>query len=97
MWDLNMEVKRIAVIGECMVEIQTQQLGRGFGGDTMNTAIYVSRVGAMHDAYDTVVSASYFTAFGQNAISQEIIDQCGAQGVDMSHVLRLADKMSVCT
>ena len=92
LWDLNMEVKRIAVIGECMVEIQTQQLGRGFGGDTMNTAIYVSRVGAMHDAYDTVVSASYFTAFGQNAISQEIIDQCGAQGVDMSHVLRLADK-----
>ncbi|MGF1688676.1 sugar kinase [Photobacterium japonica] len=92
-----MEVKKIAVIGECMVEIQSQQLGRGFGGDTMNTAIYVSRVGAMpveamQAAPEAVISASYFSAFGQNAISQEIIDQCAAQGVDMSHVLQLADK-----
>lgn len=87
-------MKNVAVIGECMVEIQTHKSGcaRGFGGDTMNTAIYLSRLGLPVYDDDIPVSASYFSAFGLDKKSTDIIDQCGAEGVDMSHVMRLADK-----
>ena len=87
-------MKNIAVIGECMVEIQTRQSGcvRGFGGDTMNTAIYLVRMGLPTHDDDILVSASYFSAFGQDAKSTDIIEKCSAEGVDMSQVIRLTDK-----
>lgn len=62
----EIKMKNVAVIGECMVEIQTHKSGcaRGFGGDTMNTAIYLSRLGLPVYDDDIPVSASYFSAFG---------------------------------
>ena len=35
----------IAIVGECMVELQRQDnvIRQGFGGDTLNTAVYLSR------------------------------------------------------
>src|SRR6516225_12432149 len=41
-------VPRVACIGECMIELREQadgRLTRGFGGDTLNTAIYLARLG----------------------------------------------------
>jgi len=38
--------KRIAAIGECMIELQQRHDGslqQGFGGDTLNTAVYLCR------------------------------------------------------
>ncbi len=37
----------VACIGECMVELREQpdgQLQRGYGGDTLNTAVYLARL-----------------------------------------------------
>ncbi len=39
---------KIACIGECMIEFSAGRDGlfaRGFGGDTLNTAVYLSRLG----------------------------------------------------
>lgn len=37
--------KKIAVIGECMIELSEKgaQVNRGFGGDTLNTSVYIAR------------------------------------------------------
>ncbi|QTG98185.1 sugar kinase, partial [Vibrio furnissii] len=45
-----MKVNRVAVIGECMVELQKtdDQLKQSFGGDTLNTALYLSRLTQQH-------------------------------------------------
>jgi 2-dehydro-3-deoxygluconokinase len=43
---------RVACIGECMIEMKQAQGGssgglfaRGYGGDTLNTAVYLARLG----------------------------------------------------
>ena len=35
--------KKIAVIGECMIELSEKgaDVKRGFGGDTLNTSVYI--------------------------------------------------------
>ena len=40
-----MDTLNIAIIGECMVELQRQHndIRQGFGGDTLNTAVYLAR------------------------------------------------------
>ena len=37
--------KKIAVIGECMIELSEKgaAVNRGFGGDTLNTSVYIAR------------------------------------------------------
>ena len=37
--------KKIAVIGECMIELSQKgaEVSRGFGGDTLNTSVYIAR------------------------------------------------------
>ena len=43
---------RVACIGECMIELKQADgglLSRGFGGDTLNTAVYLARLGAAVD------------------------------------------------
>ena len=49
----------IAVIGECMVELQKKDDGlkQTFGGDTLNTALYLSRLTQEHN-----IKTSYVTA-----------------------------------
>ena len=49
----------IALIGECMIELQEAQRGifqQTFGGDTLNTAIYMARLGQ-----DLPVQVDYVT------------------------------------
>ena len=39
---------RVACIGECMIELKQAHGGlyaRGYGGDTLNTAVYLARLG----------------------------------------------------
>jgi len=41
--------KKVALIGECMLELQGQAFGsmqHSYGGDTLNTAVYLARCGA---------------------------------------------------
>jgi 2-dehydro-3-deoxygluconokinase len=75
---------RIACIGECMVELRELpegQLRRGFGGDTLNTAVYLARLG---------VAVDYVTALGDDAWSGEMLSAWRAEGVGTALVQRLA-------
>ena len=66
---------RVACIGECMIELKQAERGlysRGFGGDTLNTAVYLARLG---------VEVDYITALGDDSLSEEMIAGWAAEGV----------------
>jgi len=51
-------VTKVACLGECMVELREMADGRfsrGYGGDTLNTAVYLARLGAAADCSITAV------------------------------------------
>ena len=79
---------RIAVIGECMLELSiSDSLSKphalsatvAYGGDTLNTAIYMSRLGLHVD---------YVTALGEDAYSDWMIRQWQAEGLGCDLVCR---------
>jgi 2-dehydro-3-deoxygluconokinase len=59
-------------------------LARGFGGDTLNTAIYLARLGAAVD---------YVTALGDDAFSDAMAAAWREEGVGTGHVLRIPGKL----
>ena len=75
---------RVASIGECMVELRELaqgQLSRGFGGDTLNTAVYLARLG---------IAVDYVTALGDDAWSEEMLAAWQAEGIGTGRVQILA-------
>jgi 2-dehydro-3-deoxygluconokinase len=77
--------KRIAVIGECMVEFSGTPFGtlrQTFGGDTLNTALYLSRL------LGESAAVSYVTALGTDALSEGMLERFRAEGIDTGSVLR---------
>ena len=85
-----MNTLNIAIIGECMVELQRQNndIRQGFGGDTLNTAVYLAR--QLPKARGTV---HYISALGCDTFSQSMLDAWQQEGVETSLVQRLANKM----
>ncbi len=86
-----MTVLRVALVGECMIELQEREGGllrRGFGGDTLNTAVYLARLLRKHAA-----QVSYATALGDDALSQSMLEHWQAEGIDTSLVRRLTGRM----
>ncbi|MCW8346969.1 sugar kinase [Vibrio sp. ZSDZ65] len=81
---------KIAIIGECMVELQRkgELLKQSFGGDTLNTALYLSRLTQQHD-----LTVSYVTALGDDPFSTEMMNAWQQEGVDTHLILKLKDKM----
>lgn len=78
---------RVACVGECMIELRQAPGGlfsRGFGGDTLNTAVYLSRLG---------VATDYITALGDDSLSEEMISGWQAEGVGTAKVVRLKGKL----
>src|SRR6187402_490589 len=78
---------RVACIGECMIELKQADgglLSRGYGGDTLNTAVYLARLG---------VGVDYVTALGDDSLSDEMIAGWTAEGVGTGRVLRLPGKL----
>ena len=78
---------RVACIGECMIELKQAEAGlfsRGYGGDTLNTAVYLTRLG---------VGVDYITALGDDSLSDEMIAGWAAEGVGTGRVLRLPGKL----
>jgi 2-dehydro-3-deoxygluconokinase len=70
-----------------MVELKQADGGlfsRGYGGDTLNTAVYLARLG---------VNADYITALGDDSLSDEMIAGWAAEGVGTGRVLRLPGKL----
>lgn len=77
----------VACIGECMIELSQgggDQLTRSYGGDTLNTAIYLSRLG---------VKADYITALGDDPFSDEMVEAWRGEGVGTAHVARMIGKL----
>jgi len=70
-----------------MIELREEadgRLSRGYGGDTLNTAIYLSRLGTPVD---------YVTALGDDGWSDELIAAWDAEGVGTGRVLRLPGRL----
>jgi 2-dehydro-3-deoxygluconokinase len=81
------DTMRIASIGECMIELRQMadgHLTRSFGGDTLNTAVYLARLGADVD---------YVTALGDDPLSDEMIAAWRDESVGTDRVLRLRGKL----
>lgn len=57
---------------------------RGYGGDTLNTAVYLARLG---------VDVDYITALGDDPLSDEMIAGWTAEGIGTKRVARLAGKL----
>src|SRR5882757_1553122 len=80
-------MKSVACIGECMIELKQAEGGlfsRGYGGDTLNTAVYLARLGA---------AAHYITALGDDSLSDEMVAGWAAEGVGTRRVMRLPSKL----
>ena len=58
---------RIGFFGEAMREHSAE--GSGFGGDTLNTALYLHRLSGQHDLG---IEVQYFSMFGQDDASQQL-------------------------
>ncbi|QIT26620.1 2-dehydro-3-deoxygluconokinase [Raoultella terrigena] len=82
--------KKIAVIGECMIELSEKNaaVNRGFGGDTLNTSVYIAR---QTDASELAVH--YVTALGTDAFSQQMLESWQAEEVKTDLIQRMADRL----
>jgi 2-dehydro-3-deoxygluconokinase len=77
--------KRVALIGECLIELSGtpfESLRQTFGGDTLNTALYLARL-----AHHTV-EVQYVTAVGVDALSEGMLQRWRAESIDTSLTLR---------
>jgi 2-dehydro-3-deoxygluconokinase len=80
-------MKRVIAIGECMIEASERADGsivRGWGGDTLNTAVYMARLGVLID---------YLTVLGDDPWSEEMIAAWRAEGVGTGLVQRLPGRL----
>ncbi|MBS0560575.1 MAG: sugar kinase [Proteobacteria bacterium] len=77
-------MSKVACIGECMIELSEHpdgMLSRSFGGDTLNTSLYMARLGLRVD---------YVTALGDDPFSDWMIDAWTAEGIGTTLIPRLA-------
>jgi 2-dehydro-3-deoxygluconokinase len=87
-----MEVQTVYAIGECMIELQRSAGASGmdyrFGGDTLNTAVYMSRL-----LDPGKVRVAYVTGLGVDGMSAEMLASWEREGIDTSAVQRLPDRL----
>lgn len=85
-----MTQKKIAVIGECMIELSQKEsdLSRGFGGDTLNTAVYIARQVASQQ-----LQVDYITALGTDSFSDDMIAAWEQEKVGTSLIQRMENKL----
>ncbi len=86
-----MALQQVVLFGECMLELQGQAFGsmqQSYGGDTLNTAVYLARCGAASG-----LQASYATALGDDVFSSGLLARWAAEGLDTSAVRRIAGRM----
>ena len=75
----------IFIVGEAMLEYHSGGAlgGLRYGGDTLNTAIHMARMG---------MDVAYVTALGSDPISDALIDLWQGEGIDTRFVLRHPDR-----
>ena len=80
----------IALIGECMIELQHRadgSLHQSFGGDTLNTAVYLRRELRDNGNVD------YVTALGDDSFSDAMCQQWADEGLGLAMVQRLPGRL----
>lgn len=86
---------KIAFVGECMIELKgtpLKSITQKFSGDTLNTAVYLSRLTRNRKAPEVRVEVNYITAIGCDAFSQAMEVFWHTEGIRSSHVLKLSNK-----
>lgn len=85
--DPDNSTKRIVCVGECMVELSERADGlitRAFGGDPLNTALYLARMD---------VRVDYATALGTDTFSDEMVEAWRAEGIGTRLTLRIPGRL----
>lgn len=80
----------IAALGECMLELQGEafgQLRQAFGGDTLNTAVYLARCGGRQ------LRVHYATALGDDSLSSGLLARWADEQVQTGLVQRLPGRL----
>lgn len=82
--------KKIAVIGECMIELSQKgaEVSRGFGGDTLNTSVYIARQVAPE-----ALTVNYVTALGTDSFSQQMLDAWKAENVNTALIQQMENRL----
>ncbi|MDR0174369.1 sugar kinase [Enterobacter sichuanensis] len=82
--------KKIAVIGECMIELSQKgaDVSRGFGGDTLNTSVYIARQVAPE-----ALTVNYVTALGTDSFSQQMLEAWQSEHIDTSLIQRMENRL----
>lgn len=83
--------QRVVSFGECMLELQGQAFGtmqQTYGGDTLNTAVYLARCGARHG-----LQVDYATALGDDPLSDGLLQRWLAEGLGTGLVRRLPGRL----
>jgi 2-dehydro-3-deoxygluconokinase len=87
-----MEAQTVYAIGECMIELQRSVTNPGmdyrFGGDTLNAAVYMSRL-----LDPAKVRVAYVTGLGIDGMSAEMLASWEREGIDTRCVQRLPDRL----
>ena len=80
----------IAVIGECMIELSIKDnlTTRSFGGDTLNTSVYLSRLFP-----NDQTAIHYVTGLGIDPFSQEMLEQWQKENIKTNLIQRLDNKI----
>ncbi|WP_086933358.1 sugar kinase [Agarilytica rhodophyticola] len=82
---------KVAILGECMLELSQsssviEQMSKpmllSYGGDTLNTAVYLARLG---------IEVEYITALGDDSMSEWMINCWRSEGVGCASVARYAN------
>ena len=82
--------KKIAVIGECMIELSQKgaEVSRGFGGDTLNTSVYIARQVAPE-----ALTVNYVTALGTDSFSQQMLEAWQSEHIYTSLIQRMENRL----
>jgi 2-dehydro-3-deoxygluconokinase len=82
---------RLVAVGECMIELRStgpQTMARAYGGDTLNTAVYLARLANQQ------YKVGYATAIGaKDPYSDEMLATWTAEQIETSYVSRLDNRL----
>jgi 2-dehydro-3-deoxygluconokinase len=89
-----MAAHTVYAIGECMIELQKSAQGEHpamdyrFGGDTLNTAVYMARL-----LDPALAQVAYVTGLGTDGMSAEMLAAWEREGIATACVQRLPDRL----
>lgn len=81
----------VAMVGECMIEmraVSASDFSQTFGGDTLNTAVYLARLNP-----DARIAVQYVTAIGADSFSDAMRQLWCDEGVGSQHVRVIKDAL----